>query len=98
MIYHQEIIRQLLDGTFDINKITDEDMRHLIIAYAIVVRDPAVTQEKKNAVMDEWSQWPCEFFKRFGKMISEGRPMSVGRYVEAFWDRPSEIVLAFKHT
>jgi len=98
MIHHQEIIRQLRDGTFDIDQITDEDIRQLVIAYATVIRDPAVTQEKKNSVMDEWRQWPRELFNRFGKMSADGRPLAIGRCVEAFWERPSEILLAFKQT
>lgn len=72
----------------DYTDLTDEDIKHLVICHATIIRNRASTREQLQAVMDTWSAWPKELRDRFYKMVYDEAISTNG--TGTFWSRPAD--------
>lgn len=74
----------------DLESITDEDIRQLVIYYATIIRDPRITREQSKKVIATWQSWPRPLYQRFCDMvITEADTRKPGEF--GFWCRPADI-------
>lgn len=75
----------------DYASMTDEDLKHLVIYYATIIRDPRnITAAKTKEVLDSWRSWPDDFRDRFYKMVwDEAENIRVSN-TKPFWSRPAD--------
>lgn len=71
----------------DYTDMTDEDMKHLVIYYATIIRNRNHGKAEFDAVMAAWSAWPKEFRERFYKMVQDEAYANQGA---TFWSRPAD--------
>ena len=75
----------------DYANMTDNDLKHLVIYYATIVRNPKnQTSEMSKQVFAAWDSWPKEFRERFYKMIWDECQDPKRKSGETFWSRPAD--------
>lgn len=88
-----DLIKRLQAGTAtdaDIESLTDDDIRQLVIHYATVVRAIKQGAGPGPNVVKTWFSWPRPLWERFFHMV-----MSNASASKAFWIRPADINNAF---
>lgn len=91
----EETVKRLKDGPVDAaDTLTDEDLRQLVIHYATIVRNPALSNEEwkelGRVVIAAWDAWPKDVFQRFSRMIHD----SANKH-DYFWVRPATVNLKY---
>jgi hypothetical protein len=75
----------------DYADMTDDDLKHLVIYYATIVRDPKNwNEETVKKVTGTWGSWPKEFRERFHKMVWDEADKMRTSTDKPFWSRPAD--------
>ena len=73
----------------DVDQLSDEDIRQLIIHHATLIRSQHGTveqrRERSRIATSAWHAWPRPLWERFSTMV-----LSVRETKDAFWVRPAD--------
>ena len=88
----EKVVNQINAAPFadvDVDQLSDEDIRQLVIHHATLIRSQHGTleqrSERRRIATSAWSAWPRPLWERFIKMVLEEHP-----YTDAFWERPAD--------
>lgn len=71
--------------------ISDEDLKHLVIHYATIIRNPNKRDSATvNQIIDTWGTWPKEFKERFYKLVWDEADKVRENNAKPFWCRPAD--------
>ena len=75
----------------DYADMTEDDLKHLVIYYATIIRDPRKRDaETFKQVTDAWSSWPEDFRKRFYQLVWDEAAKIRVSIDKPFWSRPAD--------
>lgn len=75
----------------DYADMTDEDLKHLVIYYATIIRDPKHQSSAMfKQVTDVWSNWPKDFRDRFYQQVWDEAERMRTSTDKPFWSRPAD--------
>jgi hypothetical protein len=75
----------------DYASMTDDDLKHLVIYYATIIRDPRRRDEATfQSILDAWHAWPKELYERFKRMVIEECEDPKRKSGDSFWARPAD--------
>jgi hypothetical protein len=88
----EKVVDQINAAPFvdvDVDQLSDEDIRQLVIHHATLIRSRHGTieqqRERSRIATSAWRAWPRPLWERFSKMVLE-----VDSYKDAFWVRPAD--------
>jgi hypothetical protein len=73
----------------DVDQLSDEDIRQLVIHHATLIRSRHGTyeqqRERSRIATSAWHSWPQPLWERFSTMVLSARETK-----DAFWARPAD--------